>query len=60
MTHVGGRAVTFCFSRLKTYCQVLHRQLIRFHASLKLAGSLDETISLHESQLVKFKAIHQN
>ncbi|KAF8272093.1 Spc98 family-domain-containing protein [Lactarius quietus] len=30
---------------------VLHRQLSRFHASLKLAGSLDETISLHESHL---------
>lgn len=30
---------------------VLHQQLLRFHASLKLAGSLDETISLHESHL---------
>ncbi|KAH9049683.1 Spc98 family-domain-containing protein [Lactarius hengduanensis] len=30
---------------------VLHRRLSRFHASLKLAGSLDETISLHESHL---------
>ncbi|KAH9060930.1 Spc98 family-domain-containing protein [Lactarius vividus] len=30
---------------------VLHQRLSKFHASLKLAGSLDETISLHESHL---------
>jgi len=38
-------------AHLDPYWQVLHRQLSRFHASLKLAGSLDETISLHESHL---------
>jgi len=34
---------------------VLHRQLLRFHAALKLSASLDEMISLHNSHLQKLE-----
>jgi hypothetical protein len=34
----------------QSHLQVVHRQLLSFHASLKLAESLDEMISLHNSQ----------
>jgi hypothetical protein len=33
-----------------SYLQVVHRQLLRFHASLRLSESLDDTISLHNLQ----------
>jgi len=35
------------------HLQVVHRQLLSFHASLKRAESLDEIISLHNSHLKK-------
>ena len=59
MTNVG-EIVLYFFAYLDACWQVLHRRLSEFHTSLKLAGSLDETISLHESQSVPFEAVHRN
>src|SRR5258708_6071884 len=49
VTYVG--VCTFFPSSLpQPQLQVVHRQLLSFHASLKLAESLDEMISLHNAQ----------
>ena len=48
-THVCDYPNFIC-SLPQSYLQVVHRQLLGFHASLKIAESLDEMISLHNSQ----------
>jgi hypothetical protein len=48
-TYVGDDAFSPLLC-LKPHLQVLHRQLLSFHASLKVAESLDDMISLHNLQ----------